>query len=362
MGSLSPAVSPDGRTIAFVGPGEDEGFYVYETPYEPDHWTPPRLTEESTSPEEKPAEERLHADRYDPAPALLPTYWLPLASQGHISLLTGNADPLRWHSYQLSLGVGLDPFELLSEVLYRNNRLGTPRLAIDLTISPLRQRQRIAFEFPFGRSPSASRSLIAELTHEPGISALTLQGRLLNRHGFDLFERRSSLTVRGGLAWLSDRGLSRRLSFDWEELIRLPVESEAGPHQLAFRVRTAWSDAGEFSLGGLRGEFPLYGFPERSVPSQVLTVQAEYRFPLWAPGWTPLGPLTLDLLRGRLLVNAGTGGSPLDLLRTKIGLGMELQAKLIVGYGLAEGWLRLGWAYGLGERDPRFYAVIGREF
>ena len=363
LGSFAPAISPDGRTIAFVGYNEG-GFYIYETPYEPARWTPvPRPTGAAAAaspPQPATTADRLHFDRYDPAPALLPTYWLPLVSRGHVGLLTGNADPLRWHSYQLTLGVGLEPFELFSEALYRNTRLAVPRLAVDLTISPLRQRQRIALEFPFGRSPSAPRSLIAELSHEPGTSTLTLKGRLLNLRGFDLFQRRSTLTVQGDLAWLIDRGLIRRLAFDWEERIRLPVESEAGPHQLVFRVRTAWSDRGEFSLGGLRGEFPLLGFPERSVPSQILTVRAEYRFPLWAPA--PLGPLSLDVLRGRLLINAGTGGAPLDLLQTKIGFGMELQAKLVFGYGLAESWLRLGWAYGLGERDPQFYAAISREF
>jgi len=349
LGGFAPKVSPGGEELAFVGYGP-EGFSIYSTEYDPAHWQPISSLshiEAAESPPEAPSPE---LKPYDPAPALLPTFWLPLLTPGHIGLFTRSEDPLRQHRYSLTLGLSLETLEPLYKLDYTNAQL-FPLIHIGLEVSPKGQRQRLALEFPFMMGLSSERTLAAGIEQEPGKTEIFLQGRLTDFGGLDLFQRRSTLFVAGALIF-SAEGLKRRLAVKWEELLKLPLESGIGPHNLRLHASSAWSDLEEFRLG-------LRGYEDRLQGRQLLLAGIQYSFPIWAIEWgccrSSPWPIFFDDLRGGLFLDFGTAGSQLELGRLRASLGAELKLKVIVGYGLAEGWIRLGLAYAFEAQDLKIY-------
>lgn len=369
-GSFDPAISSDGQGIVFVR-YESDGFSLHLLEYEPSHWhTIPRsqsdedhvFTATSSTPTEK--TQSFQIAPYDPAPALIPTFWLPLVGPRHIGLFTQNEDPIGWHRYELSAGMELDSHELFYEIRYTLARY-SPWIQLRLQGSPSDARQEISLEFPFSQSTSHERILTLGLTQERGRTQLFLKGDLADVRGLDLFHRRSSLSMMGSLGWLP-QGPNRRLTIDWGEELQLPWESSSGAQQFAFQARAAWADHEEFRLGGVSGEYPLRGFEGTTMGTELLMVGAEYRFPIWSIDSGCCGesawPLFLDNLRGSVFLEMGAAGAALELERLQVSLGLELQLKLIWSYGLTEGWLRAGFAYGLGTKQPQLYFALSPRF
>jgi len=362
-GDFKPAVSPDGQKLAFIH-YSPEGFELHMMEYDPERWQPLETIEipQQANPLKTLSGQGLSPQSYDPRPLLVPTFWLPLVGPGGLALFTQGEDPLRQHAYSLTLGVGLDLRGLFYELSYSNAQR-IPRFHLKLQGSPLRQRQTLIFEFPFSLGLNARRTLTLGLSLAPSESGLSVGGKFEDLEGFDLFRRHSLLDLEGGLIWTSDEGLIRRLTLDWEERIRLPLASPFGDHEWLFKAKAAWGDRREFRLGD--GEYPLRGLKGALEGSQLIFTSVEYRFPVLTLEWGgPEGaawPLFLDVLRGSLFADLGMVGSPLEFTKLKIGVGLELQLKLILGYGLTGGWVRLGLAYSPTENESRLYLAFSRE-
>ena len=387
LGHFDPTPSPDGRLLAYVayGPG---GFRVRVAPYEPARWepwrppaaAPPELPEPPDQAgreiggkrerEREKEKKKAEPKPYDPAPALLPTFWVPLLGGGQGGFFTRGADPLGWHRYELTLGLGLAPFELFSDLSYTNARFSSPRIHLQVTLSPVRQRQRIALEFLLKQELTEERRLSISLSHEAGATEFLARTRWLDRRSADLFRRESELVLTGGVRWRAPASLEaprlvRRLQADWLERLRLPVEDPQGVHEVLLRVQAGWIDpTGEpFRLGGLGGEHPMRSLLVPQEGRQLLQAQGEYRFPLRRLILTccadhPL-PILGEGLEGSLFAELGLAGEALDFARLRAGVGAELRMPFSLGFGLLRGEVRLGGALDLRELVPRFYLTLG---
>ncbi|OGF54941.1 MAG: hypothetical protein A2Z21_08900 [Candidatus Fraserbacteria bacterium RBG_16_55_9] len=365
-GGFDPAVSSDGQSIAFVG-YDPSGFNLYLSRFEPDRWDmivdhPIKSPQQTSSLPSLEKPSSVQPVLYDPGSALAPTFWLPLAGFNHVGLFTRNGDPLGRYLYGLSVGLRWDPLRFFYEFNFTNAQ---PLLILRLLGSPTQERQEFTIEFPLGVSLSRERALTLGVAQERGLAEFIMKGKLIDIRGSDLFLRRSSLAMEGALGWLTEVPV-RRLTLDWEEGLELPVASPSGSHQFVFKTSAAWGDRTEFRLGGVTGRYPLRGFEYLALGSQLILMNAEYRFPVWAVEWGCCGasvwPLFLDDLRGSLFLDAGMTGATLEPEQIRIAFGLELQLKLVLGYGLTEGWLRFGFAYGVGTEQPQLYFALGPNF
>ena len=367
-GSFNPALSPDGQRIVFVG-YDREGFSLYSAEYAPDQWgaiQPSAGASSSTSLEQPVAESSRSVQPlpYDPGSTLVPTFWLPLVGFNHVGLFTRNEDPLGRHRYSLSAGLSWAPLTYFYELDYANTQI-LPIFHIRFQGSPPKERQEFSLEFPLQGSLNHERAFTLGLGQERGLTEFFFNGKLLDLRGFDLFLRRSSLTVEASLGWLAGEP-TRRLALDWGEQLQLPVESLSGPHQVAFRAGAAWGDGAAFRLGGVTGRYPLRGFENVTLGSELVSTTLEYRFPVWAVEWGCCGasvwPLFVHELRGSLFLDAGVAGTTLETDQIRVAFGLELQLQLVLGYSLAEARLRFGFAYGVGTEPPQVYFALGPSF
>lgn len=370
-GSFDPAVSSDGRHLLVVGYSQN-GFGLQLVEYDPARWSVNTLSSNSGNvmTPQMPSALSVEKDQtmrpviYDPVPTLIPTFWVPFVGMTEVGFFTQNEDPLHRHRYDVNVGLSTDTLEFFYAFGYINNQF-FPAIHFRVQGSAVQERQEFALEFPWGESLNRQRVLMLALGQERGAAEVSLTERLMDTRGFDLFQRHSSLAIQGSLTW-PVQGLARRLMLEWREEFQLPLENPVGPHGLLFRVSAAWSDREEFRLGGASGKYPLRGFGNIAVGSELLSMTAEYRFPVWAMEWGCCGdfiwPLFLDDLRGSLFVDAGTVGSTLELDQSRIALGVELQLDVVLGYGLMTGSLRVGFAYGIGTEQPQVYLMLEPRF
>jgi len=113
-GAFEPAVSPDGRTIAFVTYSRD-GYDLATLPFDPSTFMDPEpALPKGPEPEERPAPD-LASRPYRAEDTLGPTYWLPLfgsdAAGTVLGALSGGGDVLDRHSYAVSAWWGLRSHE-----------------------------------------------------------------------------------------------------------------------------------------------------------------------------------------------------------------------------------------------------------
>lgn len=364
-GALSPAPSPHGGRLAFVGLGP-EGFGIRATEYDSASWTPVPVEASPDGPRGKalaptPSRSRATvsgATPYRPGISLVPTFWVPLITPDHLGLFTWNSDPLGRHRYHLSLALRLDPLEFLYGFSYTNAQF-FPRLRFDLRGGPAGPQQIVQVEFAFALSARAERAFSLGLDHKAGRDEIFARGRIRDTSGFDLLRRTSALLVEGG--WIMLPGeQAHRLALAWREEVQLPVASASGPHRVSFNVKTAWSDGEAFRLGGTAGPYPLRGYEAGTASGlRVMWASGEYGFPVWNIDWSCCAevtwPLLLDELKGLLFMDVGTAGDPLDLTRLAAGFGVELRLDLVLGYGLTSGTVRFGLAYGVGARQMQAY-------
>ena len=361
-GAFDPAVSPTGDRLAFVEFGSG-GYTVRTLSYDPTRW--PRATpiSDHEADPSAPALTPLPTEDVSTAPYragadLIPNYWLPLLVPSNVGVLTQNADPIRQHSYDVSLGLQVAPLDLLYAFSYANTQI-YPNLSIQLRGTPGGSAETVRFRFPLQIDLESRRAMTLGWRHEGGDNAFFLEGHLRDVSGIGRFERTSRVNVEGALIG-TPQSPSHRLQLRWRERIRLPVSSATGAHHLSFDVQTAWSDEDQFRLGGASGPFPLRGAPRgEAVGHQLARASLAYRVPVWAIQWACCGatpwPVFLDTLASSLFVDMGTASDTLDPANAKLSAGVEFQLGVSLGYGLAEGRLRAGLAYRFDTDSPELF-------
>ena len=360
-GAFAPDVSPDGREIAYVGYSV-EGYDLRVMDFDPALWREVDLEKEEWP--EWPGWPKLDypVRPYNPGPALRPKLWLPLVTPEGAGLVTFGADYLFQHSYLLVAGYDWQekgPFYVFN---YMTSR-GWPIFSVDLEGSAQGSRQRLRVTLPLIDRLASSLSL--SLGYESrGFgreeSAFITSWQFSCKRGFDLFRDERRIRIEGKLGKFGD-GFHRELVLDWRERLRLPLERE---NELALRLTYGWSAPfGDFTIGGNAGRFMLRGFAPGALQGPLSLVGSlEYRF-LIADIERGLGlwPLFLNWIKGSLFMDFGTAGKDLGLEDLKFGLGGELRPQLILAYGLPLE-LRLGAAWGWGEKGPKLYLGFGTAF
>ncbi len=370
-GAFDPAVSPDGKSLAFTGYGSD-GYDIYLMPFDPQSWKPVSISQETLP--EWPGFQKttLPVKPYDMMPSLLPKLWLPFSDGTSVGIVTLGQDVLGKHAYQIVAGWDFErskPFYLFD---YQIAQI-LPVLTLSLGDTSDGTIQNISAVMPLKLSVSQEQWLSASYGHadrpakEPAHPAPWTeeiyggQYSYYSVRGNDLWRDTLSVSMEGELITPSDARPYRRVTATLSEVLRLPLVET---HTLSLKFIGGWSDAERaedgFALGGHTGEFALRGFAEKTQQGkQALVSNLEYRFPLFTIE-RGLGywPVFFDDLRGGLFIEMGLAGDTLDIDNLKIGFGAEIELSLTTGYFL--NWaLRVGVAQGLGEPSPRFYLTMG---
>jgi Tol biopolymer transport system component len=374
-GSLSPRPSPDGASVAFVEYGSD-GYSLVKIPYAPAFWERSEIETTSnsiplasiiTSQSESDSSLTTNAEfqayeieLFD----LIPNSWLPILGPWNLGTYIFHSDPLRLFDFELSTGLNFAPFQIFYNLSY--NRFQThSTLKLQMQGTPAFQKQVLSIEIPFFRSPSASRSIEFGVNRTTDQTEFFLLGTLIDENGLDLFSRRSELDIRGAVGSTIE-GFVRRFEFNWLERLRMPIFNTAGSQWLNVTTSAGWSDLSDYRLGGLKGDHPLRGHQQVIRGSQRISSNISYEFPITKlrSACCILHPLPLyaDTLRGNLFGDFGIIGNSLSLQALRIGIGLEFQASVILGYGLVDGLLRFGIGHGIGKEDSQFYFLVEQEF
>ncbi|MBI1730111.1 PD40 domain-containing protein [Candidatus Acetothermia bacterium] len=367
-------VSADGGQLAYVG-YEADGFGLRTAKVDPNQWKSlgsiKNLIGRTSSGESQTLStdqnqeiENAPISAYQAEQGIIPTFWVPIIGRWNVGEYTSNVEPTGQISYQLNLGTSYSPFELFYDFWY-NHKTPVPWVRLHLQGTASYQIQTALLEFPLSPDPNSSKFLQVGIYRSPDQTELFAALHLPEETQFDLSQRISTLSVRGGLAW-TIAGLARRISADWDERLKIPFESPIGPQWLDLSSSVAWSDIPEFLLGGLQGDRPLRGHPTLLRGSQRISINLAYDFPIWNINWGCCGyhtlPVFLNELRGSLFTDMGLVGKALNIENLRVGIGIEFQLHLIIGFGLLDGWLHGGFAYGIGAQQPQFYFDLQKAF
>lgn len=366
-GAFAPAVSHDGRQLAFVS-YSSKGYDIAVTAFDPSTWQEARPFVDTLPRHEYAACSGLaHVRSYDPWPSLRPKSWLPFALTAEgmpgPGFLVLGADALYRHQFTAQGGYDFwnrSPFGSLS---YTNDRFWP---TLGAAVSADRQSQSADVSATFVRRRLLSQGSLTgdcSFSRTPGrsLTGVTLSGAFSNAlvFGYSI----SPVQGQGVAAFVSGypkfaftAGKLVRAGASWQGFAPLAWRN----HVLAARGALAAGFGDEplsrsFLAGGAQGALKLRGFDVDSVPSsRVFSTGVEYRFPLFrierGPG---LLPLFLHVLSGAAFVEAGSSWSASvlpGLSAVRGDAGVELNLTTTVGYLLPVSF-QVGVAHGFRERD-----------
>jgi WD40 repeat protein len=409
--ATSPALSPDGRTLAFVGYTAD-GYDLFSLPLAGARWTAVAADSDRRTPvAEYASPDASPVQPYSPLRTLAPRFWTPTVESDHgevvVGAAVGGADALGRQGYGVEAGWAGSRARPDWQVAYAYDRWW-PTLFADFSddTDPFRAGEIRTTELnagvllPFRRirwSQSvlaafhASRDSAECAACDPPISARADRRSL--RTGWSYTSAKSygySITSEEGwsatattewtrAAWGSD-GDAGAASLDLRSYVRL------GPRHAAIAARAAgaaaWGDEEarrEFSAAGSSSQPGGYhfgfdaigllrGFDEDAVRGQHAAVlNVDYRVPLvWIERGVGTIPVFVRSLHAAGFFDGGHAwGSHFDLDDARFSTGAELSMDVVLAYGLpltlSSG---IAWRHdGTGrESGAAAFARIGRAF
>jgi hypothetical protein len=359
---------------------------------------------------------------YRPTRTLAPLFWLPLVGADplgvQVGVVTGGADILERHAWQLEASYGLTSREPGFSAAYQNR---TFHPGVDLWAqSGIAQAQGFVAglydrQWALGartRIPSTSLDQAAALhlsyelrTFEPRFvptfrpddvrPAVPREGRagtaalafsfsnarayahsISQEEGFSLFAtvRHSSRYTLGTFGFSSSEArVQRYFGLPWlsHHVLAVQLLGGAALGDLGGRPVYALGGVGvadpllQLTRGGGVGGGVLRGYPPRVMAGNSLAFgSAEYRLPLLRVdrGVSSL-PFFLRRLHGAAFVDVGaTGPRAFTLQAPRVGVGAEVRTDFVLGYALPS-QLRLGLARGLSpEGITQLYLTLGSGF
>jgi Tol biopolymer transport system component len=404
-GAFQPAVSPDGRSVAYAD-YSSLGFDVRVAPLEL-----------SPAPAASAFVDELKAPRPDPVPAaspsspyrpwsmLVPRFWSPWIelgdSEDRLGLATGGSDALFQHVWaaRLTYGTGTDRLNFNGFYLYDRFRptlvvsgqnttavseggdLRTLQLNLQASM-PLRRTirsiQSVSLAYRREREEVLGSSAPEDRAELGGLQASWIWS---SAHAYPMSISPSEGS-RMRVSWLHEaEGLGSDVTLD-------KLTADARLYQRIFGARdvlalrlgggTTWGEPGferSFAVGGYpdaslfdivrTNEALLRGYPDNAFTGRrYATFNAEYRFPLFSPqrGYRSV-PLFLRHLRASVLFDAANAwSSSFEASDLKTALGASLGVDSAIGYTLP---LRaeVSVAHGFQERgDTRYYLRFGLAF
>lgn len=413
MGAMQPAISPDGRQVAYVSYSR-AGYDLarLDLPAVPLPEQPPAAARPGALPYDR--SPGYPAVPYDPLPMLLPRYWLPVfgwdAAGFTIGALSSASDVLGLHSWAGELRWSFGTASPVYDVAYVGQWLRTPLLlgstrwigsAPDLSgvgeevWTPLRASLLIPIRELYHRlsvSIGWSGTFYRAIDPPPGPLPLhdgfrsMISGSLAyddTRRFVNSISRISGFqaSVAGGV---TSPVLGSDYDYVWGEVAWNGYLRVPGTKQWVLALHLAGgTSAGTFggqypfSLGGVAqpdvtslllsalgfantGSQPnqLRGYPSGLFQgSELLSGTFELRFPIAAPQWGySTWPFFLRRISGSLFFDAGNAWVPLEGIpwwwRMRFGTGAEVNVELVLGFYLPV-LLRVGVGQGLGRLlDP----------
>jgi Tol biopolymer transport system component len=404
-GAFQPAVSPDGRTVAYAD-YSSFGFDVRTAPLE---LSPApaasAFVDELPAPRPDPVPEASPSSSYRPWSMLVPRFWSPWIelgdSEDRLGIATGGSDALFRHVWaaRLTYGTGTDRLNFNGFYLYDRFR---PTLVVSgqntTSVSKdgdLRTLQlNLQASMPLRRTVRSvhSLSLAYRREREEVLGSTAPEDRVelggLQASWIWSSARAYPMSIspsegsRLRVSWLHEaEGLGSDVALD-------KLTADARLYQRVFGARdvlalrvgggTTWGEPGferSFAVGGYpdaglfdivrTNEALLRGYPDNAFSGRrYATFNAEYRFPLFSPqrGYRS-APLFLRHLRASAFfdaANAWSGSFEASDLKTALGASLGLDSA--IGYALP---LRaeVSVAHGFQEQgDTRFYFRFGLAF
>jgi Tol biopolymer transport system component len=396
-----PAVSPDGRRIAYVS-YSSRGYDIARLDFNPSEWkkvspalaTPPSPVAYRPSSLESPA---IHD--YNPFPTLLPRFWVPYGydneNGSQTSIYIGGLDPLMQHFYYLNFGYDFAGKKPAYTFYYANNQF-FPQIALSLSdlSTPynwygkaywVREKENwLGFSFfnnrvfyEYDRQTFTFGFQNINLTNISSVELLVPQPSLGNLNAFFLTWNYKntrvypySISPEDGLdlSWVVEVN-TPVLKSDYaftnyraklKDYFNLPLKHQV----LLSSLNTFYSQGDQLSQSNFSWRYlSLRGYPRTYLAgNKGASLSFEYRFPLWylEKGFL-YGYTFFDRLWGILFFDVGGASfSPIDKLNLKRGLGAELNLDTSTLWGAYTFALKLGFAKGLDAGGvEQFYFSLG---
>lgn len=369
-GAFAPAISPDGREIAYVG-YSTQGYELHLIESDPTLWKPVTLTQEKLLDWAGWRDAQIAPKPYRAEEFLAPRLWVPLPNPFQPGLFFVGFDPLGQKNYSLYTALDLKRQQLVLSVNYVSdlalktelgwlrwltdgiNSLG-PQMALRAeraNETVLGAELRLLMGRRLGQTQRVSLGAELRQTKEQTISSLALRYDETLQGGSDLLRIGKEMTLEAKLSWIGDQ-LKTALLIRQRERLSLPLEFE---HRVTRTTILARDDVKPLRAGGPGGSWPLRGFPkDRYEATQIVYSGWEVELPLVSlERGLGLWSVFLERVTGVVFLDAARLSQ--ELLgegETLSSYGGELRFRIVLGYG-APIELRLGLAQG--QSGPTFY-------